>query len=525
MATIVPSRHAAVVRRAGSGIKLTEALHSWRKRLWVQQVLRWTENGVIAGIVLACLLLLISRFVPWGTALYWAIGVAIVSLLGALGAALWYRPSFARSARLVDARLSLHDRLSTAWELRGDAAPIAVLQRRDALQRLSKHIPAATISLWPRRTRLIAIGVVVIAFVLLLLLPNPMNAVLQQQAAFQNLVARQVAAINHERAVINSQTEISAQERALIDKILRDALAQLQQAKNGTQAQQALAQAQSQLDQLRDPQASNKAQARAAASSSLQGSSNANLSAAGKALGTGDSKGLSAALQKLASQINSMTPAQRAQLARQIEQSANQASNNPQLSSALHQLAKSVANGSPSEISDAIKAVETAAAQDSANQNNNKGIDQASQGLQNAANTLASSTDSSTGQIPNQSQNPGQTQNPGRGQAGGQAQNPGQSQSTGSNRGNNGSGGQNNTGSKSGKNERVFVPGQVGTGTSTVNGNGGNGTTQPGVTVPYSQVIANYQQMAHDAVDNSNIPPDLKNLIRGYFNSLEGQKQ
>lgn len=530
MATIVPSRHAAVIRRAGSGIKLTEALHSWRKRLWVQQVLRWTENGVIAGIVLACLLLLISRFVPWGTALYWAIGVAIVSLLGALGAALWYRPSFARSAHLVDARLLLHDRLSTAWELRGDPAPIAVLQRRDALQQLSKHIPAATISLWPRRTRLIATGVVVIAFVLLLLLPNPMNAVLQQQAAFQNLIARQVAAINHERAVINSQTQIPAQERALIDKILRDALAQLQQAKNGTQAQQALAQAQSQLDQLRDPQASNKAQARAAASSSLQGSSNTNLSAAGKALGTGDSKSLSAALQKLASQINSMTPAQRAQLAQQIEQSANQASNNPQLSSALHQLAKSVANGSPSEISDAIKAVETAAAQDSANQNNNKGIDQASQSLQNAANTLASSTDSSTGQIPNQSQsnqsqNPGQAQNPGRGQAGGQAQNPGQSQSTGSNRGNNGSGGQNNTGSKSGKNERVFVPGQVGTGTSTTNGNGGNGTVQPGVTVPYSQVIANYQQMAHDAVDNSNIPPDLKDLIRGYFNSLEGQKQ
>src|SRR5260370_5389474 len=150
-----------------------------------------------------------------------------------------------------------------------------------------------------------------------------------------------------------------------------------------------------------------------------------------------------------------MTPAQRAQLAQQIEQSANQASNNPQLSSALHQLAKSVANGSPSEISDAIKAVETAAAQDSANQNNNKGIDQASQSLQNAANTLASSTDSGTGQISNQSQNPGQAQNPGRGQAGGQAQNPGQSQSTGSNTGNNGSGGQNKTGIEFWENRRV----------------------------------------------------------------------
>src|SRR5260370_9158801 len=131
MATIVPSRHAAVVRRAGSGIKLTEALHSWRKRLWVQQVLRWTENGVIAGIVLACLLLLISRFVPWGTVLYWAIGVAIVSLLGALGAPLWHRPSFARSAHLVDARLLLHDPLSPAWQLPVDAPPIPAPNRRE----------------------------------------------------------------------------------------------------------------------------------------------------------------------------------------------------------------------------------------------------------------------------------------------------------------------------------------------------------------------------------------------------------
>src|SRR2546425_5801722 len=174
MAIIAPSRYEAITQSVTDGKRLTEAFHPWRRRLWAQQTLRWTENGLITGFILACLLLLISRLIPWAGVFYWAIGIATASLLFALGVALWYRPSFARSARLVDARLSLHDRLSTAWELRGDAAPIAVLQQRDALQRLSKHIPAATISLWPRRTRLIAIGVVVIAFVLLLLLPNPM---------------------------------------------------------------------------------------------------------------------------------------------------------------------------------------------------------------------------------------------------------------------------------------------------------------------------------------------------------------
>jgi len=520
MAIVVPT---ATVQGAGDGHKLTKALQSWRKRLWLQQVLRWAENGVITGLIVACLLLLVSRFTPWGDVFYWASGVAIAALLGALGAASWYRPSFARSARLVDARLSLHDRLSTAWELRNDAAPISVLQRGDALKQLSKHRPSAAVSLRPGRTRLISIGIVAIALALLFLLPNPMNTVLQQQAAFQAALARQIAAIKQERTAIDSQP-ISAQERAQIDKILRDALARLQQAKNATQAQQALAPAQAQLDQLRDPQASSKAQASAAASSSLQDSSNTNLSAAGKALATGDSQGLGTALQKLASQVSSMTPAQRAQLAQQIEQSASQATGNPQLNAALHQLAKAVAGNNPGEISDAIKALEAAAAQDSASQNTNNSINQASQTLQNVANALASSTDNSTSQNPSQSQTSAQAQNPGQGQASGQTQNPGQGQSTGTNQSNNGSGEQNNTGNKSGKSEQVDIPGQLGTGTSTADGNGGNGQVQPGTTVPYSQVIADYEQMAHEAIDNSNIPPDLKNLIQGYFNSLEGQK-
>jgi len=510
MATIAPSHHTALSQSTATGKGLTEALRSWRRRLLMQQMLRWTENGVIAGITLACLLLLISRLTPWDGAIYWAIGVATASLLCALGAALWYRPSFARSAYLVDTRLALHDRLSTAWEFRHDSAPISVLQRRDALRHLGNHTPATAISLWPQRIRLITFGALVIVLALLLLLPNPVNTLLQQQAAIQNQLASQIAAINQVRKEIDNQTAISAQERAQIDKILREAMSQLQQAKNGAQAQQALAQAQAKLNQLRDPQATSKALASAAASSSLAKSSNANLSAAGKALAKGDNKGLDNALQKLASQISSMTPAQRTQLAQQIEQSANQALNNPALSSALHQLAKAVAGGSPGEISDAINAVETAAAHDSANQATTNSIDKASQALQNAANTLASSIDNSNNQASGQTQTSGQGQNPGQGQS------PGQSI--------NGSGGQNNAGNKQGKNEQVYVPGQVGSGTSTITANGNNGTVQSGSPVPYSQVIAQYQQMAHDSIDNSSIPPDLKNLIQGYYNSLEGQQ-
>jgi len=54
--------------------------------------------------------------------------------------------------------------------------------------------------------------------------------------------------------------------------------------------------------------------------------------------------------------------------------------------------------------------------------------------------------------------------------------------------------------------------------------NDNNGVVQPGKAVPYSQVIQDYNQMAHDAIDNSNVSPSEKDLVHSYFDTLEGQK-
>lgn len=518
MATLAPSRPAIIAGGSDNGPeRLTAALRPWQRRLALEQIARWSTTGLISGLALACLLLIISRLVPWADAFYWAGGVALACVLVALVAAFLYRPSLPRTARLVDRRVSLRDRLATAWEMREQTSALSTLQRRDALQQLGRQTPAAAISLRPRRSRLVLFAVVVLALVLLVLLPNPMTAVIQQQQAFQARITKQIATIEHIRQTTDQQSQLTAQQRAAIDKILRQLEAALKNAKNETQAQQAIANAQSKLSQLQNPQAANQQQASQNASAVLQSSGNPGLNQIGQALASGNSSQLKAALQNLAKQLSKMTPQQRQQLAQQLAQAANAAIQDPALSSALQQLSKAVASGDQSDITSATNAVEQAAVQEAATQAQSSSIGQTEQALQQTANAFASSTDSSSqtaqGQQQGQQSQGQQSQGQGQGQ---------QSQGQGG-QGVGGTKGNNSSGNKSGKDEQVTVPGQIGSGTSTESTGGNNTPVQPGHPVAYSQVIAQYAQAAHDAIDNSSVSPDLKDLVHGYFNNLEGQ--
>nr|MBA2394199.1 hypothetical protein [Ktedonobacteraceae bacterium] len=79
-----------------------------------------------------------------------------------------------------------------------------------------------------------------------------------------------------------------------------------------------------------------------------------------------------------------------------------------------------------------------------------------------------------------------------------------------------------NNGTGQGKNEQVTIPGQISSGSSTQSADNNTGIVQPGDSVPYSQVVQQYNQMAHDEIDNSNISSDQKDLVHNYFNQLEG---
>jgi hypothetical protein len=552
MATLTPQRTISIAPEPLDSNSVITALRPWRRRLFLRQVLHWTTAGLIAGLILACLVLVIARIVPWAMAPYVALSLLVVGVICALAASIWLRPTIASTAHIADTQLKLYDRLGTAWEMRHQTSAVTMLQRRDALKQLGKHRPDDTIHLGFKRPTLLLFMSVIIALALLIALPNPMNAVLRQQAAFQAQIARQVNAIDQARHILDQQSNIPTAQKKQIDQILRDLQAKLQQAQNEAQAQQAIADAQAKLNQLQNPQAANQIQGQNAAGTSLQNSTNQYLRDAGQALSNNNTQSLSKALQNLAAQASKMTAAQRAQLAQQLEQAANQASQNPALSSALHQLAKAITDNNPSEISDASKAVQEAAQQDAANQAQSNAINQATQSLQQSANALASNTDNSTTQaqsgqnqgqngLQNQNnQNSVNSQNQGQSNQASQSQTQGQGQVQGQNnqsnqgkgqgkgqsqggQGQGGKGGSNSPGNQQGKNDQVYVPGQISSGASTQTTGNNNNTVQQGNSVPYNQVIQQYSQAAHDAIDNSNAPPDVKDLVHNYFDTLEGQ--
>ncbi|MEB3103522.1 hypothetical protein [Ferviditalea candida] len=161
-----------------------ELLQPVKRRLLLRQLIsgigRWSLWAMGAGI----LLLLAARFFPIPH--YWSLAVGL--LASAIGGWMIYSllrpPAWEAAAREAD-RLGLSERAVTAWENRENAAPIAVMQREDTLRRLRlqlpgilQRLPVWTFARRPFMLHASAAGI----WLLLLVLPNSMDAVLRERA-------------------------------------------------------------------------------------------------------------------------------------------------------------------------------------------------------------------------------------------------------------------------------------------------------------------------------------------------------
>ena len=203
------------MKHAYAARDLSAALQPWRRRLALQRGLVRGLWGLAGGTGLAIVLLLAARFVPWPGVWLWAVIIPAAGLAAGLVYGLVSRPSIYRTAIRVDRLTGLADRLSTAWELRQGDTPMACLQRENALESLKGYKPEDVIRLRPS-LRMFApplAGIVLAG--LLVLLPNPMDKVIQERQEFRARLEQGAAEGHQDRGeLVEAEPPLRAGERA-----------------------------------------------------------------------------------------------------------------------------------------------------------------------------------------------------------------------------------------------------------------------------------------------------------------------
>ena len=467
--------------------------------------------------------LLVTRLVPFERRIQLALlGIPVMLAVAAL-AWLASRPGPGVLMSAADQRLGLKERLSTAWERRSSSGLMDELLRLDALQHAERARLARAFPIRINRRELGVLAIVAVAAVLLAVLPNPMDQLLAQRRADAASQARAANGVHDVQAKIAANaTTASADPK--VQKILSSTEKQIRQAPDPRTALQAISPAEQQLLQLSDPQTP----ARTSTAQNLASSLSATKAgkAAGQALTASPAKGAQA-LRELASQLQSLTPQERAQLAQALATAAQHAQD-PTMAASLSRASSALAAGDYAAAAAAMSDLAGQLDSLQAQQNTDAQVAAAVNSLEAARQELAAQADrdaaaarggSNAGASPGAGNGSGNG-NSGNGNGNGNGSGGSGSGGGGSNgRGNSGSGSGSGTGSK--PSEKLFVPGQP------VPGQFENDPTPlgPGQDVPltpYTQVVQAYGKAALDATDQSLIPGSERDLVREYFSTLGG---
>jgi hypothetical protein len=535
--------------------------HSERAELWerlsivgrvlkLQQIVTWTIRLALVGLLIDCLWLAGSRFLPYivPTTILPAIPLGLAAL-GALIVAFW-RPSMPHIARHVDRQLGLKERLITAVELQGggpgsrddgSAAErhphLAPLQLGDAVDHVRRVEPVEAFPIRVSFRELNAALALVLVVVLLAVLPNSMQQTVRQREQVQQAIkqeAERLEKLADEVAKMN--LEDPSEDLQQVEQALREGAEALEQRSlSGEEALAAMAALEQRLQTLQGQGVGNLDDALSALAGSLaQDPSTRQL---GTSLAKGDYKQAAEEMRRLGQQAESLSPAERARLARAMRQAGQRASRaNPSLGQSLSQSANALEQGTPGESQTALEnaagQVERAAGQLRAGSERERAQAQLQQSRSSISRSVQQQQAQARGQSGGQQQAGAQEGNgspageEGAGEATGQSGSQGES-ANGDRPGGSGAG----TGTNP-RNEEVFDPGL---GASRQENFNPNQPFEPSdsfdnpnpeeayrndAQVGYSQVHARYQEKAVQSLQNSYIPIGMKDLVKDYFSSL-----
>src|SRR5438094_7102166 len=475
---------------------------------------RYAAHALVGAVAWVAAVMILVRLVPFERRAELAVLGIPVALAIAAAAWLIRRPSAALLLAMADIRLGLQERHSTAWERRAESGPLDDAQRHDAVQHAARASLPAAFPVRVNRGEATLVAILAIFALALALLPNPMDQVLAQRQADRVSQARAAKAVADAKKKIADSGKPSPKD-AQIQKILQDAQAKIHEADSPRKALESITPAEQQLQKLADP-------GTPALQSSAQNLANAlSGTAAGRsaaqAISTNPAKGAQS-VRDLASQLQSLSPKDREELAKALAKASQQAQNS-QMRDSLSKASSSLQSGDAASAAQALNDVASQLDSLQEQENTDQAVAAAINGLEAARQGLAAQADrdaNGQGGHANAGASPtdgasghGNGNGTGTGTGNGNGSGTGNGTGTGGTGGHGGTGGTGGTGTGSGagaaSTERIYVRGQP------VPGQSENDPTPlgPGQDVPlspYTQVIEAYQQAALDATDQSLIP-------------------
>ncbi|TXK77117.1 hypothetical protein [Paenibacillus sp. N3.4] len=549
--------------------QLDQLLKPVRIRLWKQTGLRTFIWSMTLGLATACVWLLLGRFFLISGYRY----AAIVSLTGVLlVGVVWF---FIRRPKLVDAALlldrhGLDDRMTTALAYIDQTSLMAVLQRQEALEKGNGFVKERLyiVLAWKVSWKRWLPGVcALVVFASLLLLPNPKDAdmlqasqdkawVEEQKKKVEELkkeieakpsqlpAIKQMAADLNELANRLGQTPTTAEALKELEKTLKKMELGLGELAKQEQRSAQWAESMQRTEALRE--LAKALQQKSA--DNIQGEA-AKLGAEVQKMSQQQKEKLASELERLAASAAAVSPEAEQQLREQLQQAASSLRSGDD-AAALAQLQAGLAAASADQQALAQQQAQAAAAAASLAagalpQARQLAASGASLGQAWApggrAEQLAAAGDpaapsggtppSSAGASPGQS---GTTANASPGQ-GGSAAGAGAGSGTGTGQGGSGAGGtQGGTGA--GSRGLVATPRErAGTGGTYVDGGPTNGSggevsqsgsapALDGASRPYEDVYADYAAAASKALNRSELPANMQNLVRDYFLEIQPQR-
>lgn len=544
--------------------ELKDSIRQWSRRAQLQRSVGLAFFGLACGLGAALVLALASRVFPildTGPLVAIAIGLALLGLLIAL-AYPWLRGLRRGSidwARAFDSTFGLQDRLSTALEL-GEGAittkndGLRNSQRRDANTAAEAIDAKARLPLrFSRRDAAVSL-LFFIALVVALALPNPQQQVLAQREQLRQTIAQQVQQLDQAREAIENS--------ALSDEQKQQALQALDQARRALEdpnvtpeeAMAAINEAQAQLDALNDAAAQQRAQDLQQAGEGLSADELTNSLAS--ALANNDFDRAAEEMRNLAGGGEGRQPLgeeEQQRAANQLDQLARGVQDSdPDLAQQLRDAAQQLREGNAADAQQSLDQAAQSLDQAEQSSASSQSLDNAQARAEAARQAIAQAAQQDRGQpagqqAAQQSGQQGDQQNsaqpgdgnqagqaaPGEGQAGAGEQ-PGQQAGMSSLQGGPGDPtGQSQRSDDVGTDDRVYAPRRVGgdgrqvvlPGTQGENAPNpsGRASTAPGgnSTVPYQDVYGEYSQVADEALQTGEVPPDMRDYVRDYFSSLD----